>query len=53
MTAIESVLKDLKQLRMEALNGDQQALARFANMTLAAWPTIQHALEELDRRRIV
>ena len=53
MTAIESILKDLKQLRMDALHGDQQALIRFANLTLGAWPTIQHALEELDRKRVL
>lgn len=53
MTAIEALLADLKNLRMEALNGDDKALRRFANLCLGSWPTIQRALEELDRRRIV
>ncbi len=53
MTAIEQLLYDLKNRRMEALNGDDESLRRFANLCLGAWPTIQHALEELDRRRIV
>ena len=52
MTAIEDLIAQLKHLRMAALSGDERAAIRFANLVLGAWPTIQAALEDLDKRRI-
>ena len=53
MTAIEAVMNELKRLRTAALNGDDADMVRLAKYTLACWPTISAALEEMDRRRIV
>lgn len=52
MTAIEYLLDQLKHLRAAAIAGDEKAMVEFAKMTLGGWHTIQHALEELNRRRI-
>lgn len=57
MTAIEQLLQELNRQRKIALDregvGDQMAAKlRFANLVIGAWPTIQHALEEFNRRRI-
>lgn len=52
MTALEELLRQLKDARRAALIADDSAKIRFANLVLGAWPTIQHALEEMNRRRI-
>ena len=52
MTSIENLLEQLKAARKTALSGDAADRVRFANLALGAWATIQHALEELDRRRV-
>lgn len=52
MTAIESLIDQLKVAQKEALTGDAKAILRFGNLVLASMHTIVHALEELNRRRI-
>ena len=52
MTAIESVIEQLKEQQRAAVDGDAMAQLRLARLVMGAWPTILHALEELDRRRI-
>ena len=52
MTPLEAIIRDLKNLREDALHGDDAAKLIFTETILDRWPTIQHALEELNRRRI-
>ena len=53
MTAIETLISQLKVARKKAIDSNLTIdRALFANLALGAWPTILHALEELDRRRV-
>ena len=59
MTAIESLVQQLEEAReqvqiLDLAKGNHviSAKVQLANLVLGAFPTIQHALEELDRRRI-
>ena len=52
MTALESIIKELQAARRAALTSDESAKVRFANLVLSSWHTIEHALKELNARRI-
>ncbi len=53
MTALEVLIKELQTARTAALTTDHSAKIRFANLVLGSWHTIEHALKEMLRRRIV
>ena len=54
MTALEASIELLKKSRALAISpiGTDADMLEFGKLALAHWPTIQHALEELNRRRI-
>ena len=58
MTAIESLVQQLNEVREQVQvfglakgNHEIAAKVQLANLVLGAFPTIQHALEELDKAR--
>ena len=53
MTALEATIKELEHLRKLAnFSGRSEDYAALGKLVAGTWPTIRHALEELDRRRI-
>ena len=53
MTALEETIAELARLQKLAANGSDADKIRFANMALGCWRTIEYALTELQRQRIV
>lgn len=53
MTALESTITELKHAqKLAQFSGCDDDYAKLGKLVAGCWTTIQHALEELDRRRI-
>lgn len=48
MTPIEELIREARELRGYALQGDDAARIRLANLIIGSWSTVLRALQALD-----
>ncbi len=51
MTELQSLIRDLSGLAADAKTGDETALKILGDAAMSHWPTIQKALEELNKEQ--
>lgn len=50
MTPIQEIIREMRELRAYALEGDDAARIRLANLVIGSWSTVLRALTALDER---